>query len=533
MSDAPDHPFTPDQGAAAALRGAAAANVHALTPPVNSHNGTGHTGTTGKVYPWNDTGNGERLLDAGGRDRLRYVVGRQFPFHLWDGNCWTQDREQRVAKWMDEVLRGAYTATWKNGQPRAAQTEEAKWLLHSGDAAKIAAALTSAGRHVSVLPKVFDTHMWLLPCNDGHTYDMETGQVIASRQDHLMTRCAPVPALRSPEPHPKFDEVVARVMCGESEMITYLLRLMGLFTTGYVGEKSFWFWQGATDAGKTTLLTFLARLLDPFVYNIPLRAVLKHRQDTGILHDIAGTQGMRLVYAEEFKPGDVLDTEWVKRISGGGDITADLKGQPDETFRSTAKLVIGTNDLPTLTDVDTALRGRVRVVPFRANVPAELRKAGKRLQSVDEVVADLMTEAPAILARLAREVEEWREAGKQLGMPKSVADESKRYLDTQDVLIEWMDVCCEKNADGSVTSVREELPLITWYWSFLKQSGRANTNALYQQFGAMLTSKGFEKRAAYDGKRYTGPRLTDQSRSEAEYAVREEELESYRRKHGY
>jgi P4 family phage/plasmid primase-like protien len=292
-----------------------------------------------------------------------------------------------------------------------------------------------------------------------------------------------------------------------------------LCATGYVGEKAFWFWQGKTNAGKTTVLTFLARLLGPFVYSIPLRALLKHRQDTGILHDIAGVNGIRLVYAEEFKPGDVLDSSWVKKISGGGDITADRKGEPDETFRSTAKLVIGTNDMPAITDIDDAIRGRVRVVPFPTDIPAAMRKRGQRTSSIDEVVDELLGEAPGILYDLVCAVGEWREAGKRLGMPAKVTEASKTYLDDQDPLIEWFEACFEKKPDGTVTDDLVELPFNVWYYSFVTQSGKTNTNSLRQQFGERLMSKGFVKRAAYDGKRYAGPRLTWDAHAEALLAI--------------
>ncbi len=502
------------------------------TPPRDPPGMNGHGPIGGTAYALNDTGNALRLLDAGGRERLLYVAKRQFPFHVWDGNCWPQDREQRVGKWLSDTLQAAYAATWQNGALLAAQTAEAKWLLRSGDHNRLAGALAEASLQVSVLPDVFDTHDWYLPCNNGLTYDLASRQVIRSMPEHRMTRCVPVPALTGPEPHPKWDAVLDLVMGGDAELILYLRRKMGLCLTGYVGEKAFWFWQGPTNAGKTTVLTFLARLLGPFVYCIPLRALLKHRQDTGILHDIAGIRGMRLVYAEEFRPGDVLDSAWAKKISGQGDVTADRKGEPDETFRSTAKLIIGTNDMPALTDVDSALRSRVRVVPFPADIPAVLQKAGKSLRSVDEVVDDLMSEAPAILYDLVQAVGEWRVSGKQLGMPSVVAEASKRYLDNQDVLMDWMDACCEKNADGSLTDRRVELPLTTWYWSFLKATGRTNTNALYQQFGEMLIAKGFSKRVAYNGKQYTGPALTEEAEQEADFAVAEARAEELRRQFG-
>jgi putative DNA primase/helicase len=310
---------------------------------------------------------------------------------------------------------------------------------------------------------------------------------------------------------------------GNAEIIAYIRQMLGLCLTGYVGEKSFWFWQGDTDAGKTTLLTILVRLLGPFVYSIPLRAILKHRQDTGILHDIAGVRGMRLVYAEEFKPGDVLDSSWVKKVSGGGDITADRKGEPNVTFRSTAKLIIGTNDMPALTDIDDAIRGRVRVIPFPANVPAAMKAAGKSLSSIDEVVEDLLTEAPAILYDLVLAVGEWRAAGARLTMPEAVAGASKTYMDAQDPLVEWLDACFMKKPDGSLTDEREELTLKKWYFSFIAQSGKADTNSLYQRFGDMLISKGFTKRVTYVGKQFTGPMLTVPARNFASYAQEEAE----------
>ena len=115
--------------------------------------------------------------------------------------------------------------------------------------------------------------------------------------------------------------------------------------------------------------------------------------------------------------------------------------------------------------------------------------------------------------------DQWRAAGKQLGQPAPVAKASKVYLDNQDPLSEWLDACFEKTEDGSITKRLVELPLKTWYWSFLTQAGKAESNALYQRFGDMLISKGFVKRLAYDGKRFTGPALTVEAQRVAESAA--------------
>src|SRR5260370_6647330 len=149
-----DHPFT--DGAGAATRGAASARANGFTPPPNSHNGTGHTATTSSGYAWNDTGNAARLLDAGGRDKLRYVQKRR-AFYVWDGNCWPEDETRVARNWMGNVLQAAYVATWKSGQSRAAQTEEAKFLLKSGDDHNIAGALARVADDIAVEVGDLDT----------------------------------------------------------------------------------------------------------------------------------------------------------------------------------------------------------------------------------------------------------------------------------------------------------------------------------------------------------------------------------------
>jgi hypothetical protein len=61
------------------------------TPPRDPAGMNGkHPPVTGG-YSWTDQGNAERLLDAGWRDKIVSVAGRQFPFYYWDGNRLRQD----------------------------------------------------------------------------------------------------------------------------------------------------------------------------------------------------------------------------------------------------------------------------------------------------------------------------------------------------------------------------------------------------------------------------------------------------------
>ena len=355
---------------------------------------------------------------------------------------------------------------------------------------------------MAVLPDVFDTHGWLLPCANGLTYDLLTGELRASRREELMTRCVPVCASREPIPHPRWDAMLRLVMHDDPELVRYLRHCLGLLLTGDVSEKCFWFWVGETNRGKTTVLEVLAALLGDFAYKIPLRAVLTRRSEMNIRHDLAGLRGMRMAYAEEFKPGDVLDVGIIKDITGGGTITADRKGEANETFPLMAKLIIGTNDLPQLRDLDSAIRARVRVLPFTVDIPAEMRTLGEPLRGVAEVVADVMEEAPGILQDLVSAVGEWQEEDNgRLRMPDAAIAATDVYLDSQDPLAEWMAECC--TTDGAT----EERPFAEWYHSFLLQTDRDEKSTPTQWFGRELARHGFAKRADYRGKHYTGRAL--------------------------
>jgi phage/plasmid-associated DNA primase len=210
----------------------------------------------------------------------------------------------------------------------------------------------------------------------------------------------------------------------------------------------------------------------------------------------------------------VLNVGVVKDITGNGVITADRKGEANEIFRCRTKLILGTNDVPNLEDIDDAIRGRVRVVPFGANVPATLAARGEQLHSVAEVVDALMAEAPGILQDLVAAVGEWRANGRKLGMPSAVYEATKQYLVNQDPLVPWMEACCEPDSD------KVELPFATWYWSFLLQADRDPRYTSKKWFAKQLDHHKFARREDYRGKFYTGPRLTLEAKILAEQAAK-------------
>ncbi len=440
---------------------------------------------------------------------LRYVK-RFNRWYYWNGSIWVEDHGQIQLRFARDLIKKLHL--------EAANSNDLNEQAYLG---KMAAYLSSDLGHIkqmiqlaSALPPIeafieqFNRHQWLLSCNNKLTYDLRDGSLHESRKENMLTYCLPVAAAKIRVPHPRWDAMLNLVMNNDIDLVRYLRQMIALMLTGDVSEQCFWFWFGKGKNGKSTLALFLHHFLGPFATKLALRAILDRATPLTIRHDLAELNGRRLAYTEEFKPGDSLNVGIIKDITGGGMITADRKGEPNMTFASTAKLVIATNDLPNIKDVDEAIRTRVRAIPFTVHIPTAM---GTQLQDVDSVIAGLMSESTGILQDLVDALMEWHAQGRKLIMPNAVKQATQTYLDEQDPLVAWVHACCTQ--DGRM----EERPFSQWYWSFRAQSGRTARAAARNWFGMQLKRHGFIERKTERGPRYTGPALT----TEAEDAMAE------------
>src|SRR5262249_2378215 len=82
------------------------------------------------------------------------------------------------------------------------------------------------------------------------------------------------------------------------------------------------------------------------------------------------------------------------------------------------------------------------LTPFSVTFPAD--------QINKNLVAELKQEAPGILAWMIEGCLEWQRIG--LCPPKVVTDATDSYLESQDVLGEWLEECCVRDAQGWVST---------------------------------------------------------------------------------
>jgi putative DNA primase/helicase len=149
--------------------------------------------------------------------------------------------------------------------------------------------------------------------------------------------------------------------------------------------------------------------------------------------DLAGLCGARLVTASETEEGRRCAEARIKRVTGGDRIKARFMRQDFFEYDPQFKPLIDGNSMPSLRSVNKAIKRRFNRIPFTVTIPDD--------QVDEELTEKLKAEWPGILAWAVEGCLEWQRIS--MCPPKVVTDATESYLESEDVLGEWLDECCE------------------------------------------------------------------------------------------
>ena len=263
---------------------------------------------------------------------------------------------------------------------------------------------------------------------------------------------------------------------------------------------------GDGDNGKSTFLKVLWHVLggtNGFVHHIPVEVIVQRRGYANIEHHKADCRGRRVIYTEEVEQNDRLYVDFVKEITGGGMQTAARKYEHAVEFPFIGKLIIATNNLPELPNIDYALKRRVRAIPFDKDLPKLFRDLGREVPKQEDVVADLLQEREGILDYLVQAAVEWYAGGSvgSVTLPARVAKATHKYLLEQDPVLKWRQIACEKdNEEGTAFTLL--------YQSYLLVTDSDPKYTSKKWFAKQLVRLGFEAEHTVSGRVYRGPALT-------------------------
>lgn len=357
-----------------------------------------------------DVGNAGRLVDQY-RDRIRYCYGPS-QWMIWDGKRWRPDERGRIVKLCKktalDILDEAKLALGKR------QQELVKWAMASQRRERLTAMAVLAQPEVAVGPDELDTDPWAFNVLNG-TIDLQSGDLRPHRREDLITKIAPV-EYDAAATAPRFDRFLNEIFGGDLDLIRFVQRWHGHCLSADVREQYLLIYHGEGNNGKSVLLDTICAVMGDYAGEAPpdLVTVRKHAEHPT---EIADLLGKRLVVASETEHEAELRLQLVKRLTGNARLKARLMRQDFFEFARTHKMILVTNNRPSIREDTEAVWRRLRLVPFEVVIPMADRDPN--------LMRALWDERAGILAWLVRGCVEWLREG--LTEPDAVIHATEEY----------------------------------------------------------------------------------------------------------
>jgi putative DNA primase/helicase len=406
---------------------------------------------------------------------LRYVAGWG-RWMYWDGVRWREDDTLAVFDRCRAICRHA-SAECGDAKERVA--------MKIAGAQTVAAIerLARADRRHAALVEQWDADPWLLNTPAG-TIDLRTGEMFRHRRDDNITR---ITAAGPGGDCPLWLLFLERVTGGDSELRSFLQRMVGYALTGSTREHALFFLYGTGANGKSVFLSVVSELLADYAKTAPVSSFTASANEQHPT-DLAGLRSARLVTATETEDGARWAESKIKVLTGGDRISARFMRCDFFEFTPKFKLVIAGNHKPSLRSVDEAIRRRLHLVPFTVTIPKEER---------DPSLAEkLRAEFPGILSWAIQGCLAWQEEG--LNSPAAVREATTDYLDSEDAIGRWLEDRCvidEKRWTAAGT-------LFANWQAWCDDTGEREGSQ--KHFAQQLEARGFQRHRTNRAKGFTG-----------------------------
>lgn len=355
-------------------------------------------------------------------------------------------------------------------------------------AAKLAASSTIGGverlaradrRHASTAHE-WDADIWQLN-TPGGVVDLRTGKLHGHCRDHRITK---ITTATPQGDAPRWQAFLADVTGGDTDLQTYLQRVVGYCLTGATSAHALFFLYGTGANGKSVFVNVLATILGDYAANAPMDTFMDVRGDRHPT-DLAGLRGSRMVTSIETEQGRRWNESKIKAITGGDKISARFMRQDFFEYTPQFKLLIAGNHKPSIRNVDEAMKRRLHLVPFTITVPPERRDGN--------LTEKLLSERDGILAWAIEGCLDWQRGG--LRPPASVTSATEEYFDGEDALGQWMEERCEHHPTAR-TGVSD---LFADWREWAERAGEYVGSV--KRFSEQLTTRQFEKCRLHGGTR--------------------------------
>ena len=422
---------------------------------------------------------------------------KAFGWMFWDGTRWVIDAQAEANMLIMRFTDGLYQ-TARMRMQMATDDATRKVVKAEMDAVKKLRTATGLAHLVAILKSIanepqtksFDAEPWDLNTPDG-IVDLRTGNIRAHDPKARCTKCTNVaPGSIGAK---KWQDFIDHISAGDKEFADYLQQLAGMASVGAVYEEGLIISYGPGGNGKSTFFGALCEVLGDYAkpVNADVLAPSWGRPDQSY---VAALRGVRLAVLGETEDSAVMSAASLKRITSQDVISARSLYKDPMEFTPTHTTIMHTNHLPRLTATDGGTIRRIAVAPFPATLPPER----VIMDYKGELVKDC---GPAILQWAVEGAKKFYENNCKLPKPECVKEATKKYLDDENWLCNFLTDCCDEAPDSVVMA--NEL-----YQSYHVWAGSMGTKPkTARDLSNALEANGYHKRRVSAGNAWIGLKL--------------------------
>lgn len=432
------------------------------------------------LIQFTDSTNADRMAKEFG-SVIRYIAHWK-KWIVWNGTHWQVDNGPLVQEKELAMVRNIYAEINKTSDYRE-RMEIEKYAIKSESTRRRENIVKAATwkLELNATTEELDTNPWLLNLENG-TVDLMTGELIAHRQEDMITKIAKVQYDKDAD-CPMWKQFIREVMDYKVELITFLQTATGWAISGDISEQSMFILYGTGANGKSTFLNVIMQILGDYAISTYTETFMKRNNDTAT-NDIARLRGTRFVTTTETEQGKRLSEHLIKQATGNDQLTARFLYGEYFNFVPTFKIFMASNHKPVIKGTDHGIWRRIKLIPFTTTIPDE--KRDKYLEQ------KLLSEKSGILNWLIEGVLRWQREG--LNTPSIVLNATNEYREEMDVIGNFIRERCIQ-LSGKAIRARE---LFKVYQEWCEENNEMATSE--RMFGLRMKELGITQKRSSDGR---------------------------------
>jgi P4 family phage/plasmid primase-like protien len=208
-------------------------------------------------------------------------------------------------------------------------------------------------------------------CNNG-VLDLKTCEFRIGKPSDMGTISAGIDFpldIENPETSQIFIEIQEYLnkIFVDNEIQEYCLNLFAECLTGQNTKEEFYIMTGSGSNGKSQILKLIECALGKYYYTFDNALLLNSTENANNASPVvAGLKGKRFAITSEPNNKKPIQTDKVKELCGGDNLTGRHLHKDSITFSPQYKLFMACNDIPDMPSTDEGIWRRVRCIPFES-----------------------------------------------------------------------------------------------------------------------------------------------------------------------